>query len=365
MKKKLVWWLLALALFACTDEDVGVNIAPERNAGFSVSPYPVITINANKEVVLVVTPEGPADYVKISGYFSSSPEQTVWEKTLRDTLSSMDLIPGDGVFRVVVPSTDFTPGGGFALKTRAYLSGKMFWEDSLGGMEIISGNEPVITSLQVSDSLTHDESTWDWRITASDADGGDSLFVEIEIVLSGGALPLGRWKYDEQQGNDPFYLTGSFDNATRAGITGLTEFRFRVTDLAGLEDTVTTQIWVENRAPSILEINFPDTLIADDEVSSSLYLVHVDDPETLADIDSVVLMIYRPDGSGVSSNPYTDFHDDGKDEDLVAGDGWYFIRLGDPSSTSPTGEWTFRVYVTDKAGNKSAEIDHPLIVKEP
>ena len=113
----------------------------------------------------------------------------------------------------------------------------------------------------------------------------------------------------------------------------------------------------------ISTILFPDTLDIQPESSTSLYQMRISDLETLADIDSVVTHFYNQNGAYVVQ--IDGFNDDGNNGDQTANDGWYSMLIGNPNNPDNAGDWTLRIYATDKAGNKTSEINRTLHLRNP
>lgn len=365
--KYLIVFFLVLLTTACTDTDYLVDSQVKYTANIVMKPYPLVTINSSQSIDLTILPDTRAELLSISGFHTMEPGVILFEQTVLDTLSEFDLIPNDNVFRLVVPTISFTESEDFTLVFAAFNGDSLVWRDSLSQIQIIRNNPPSITSITLSDTLNENPFTWLWQIEMSEEDPDDTLKVSVEANFSTGWLLLGSWKDDglnkDLAALDQIIQAG-FDSTARAGLQGETSFRFTVSDKSDNQVTETSSMWVKNSPPVILDVDFPDTLIIQEGVSSfSFYAIRVSDPETLTDVDSVSMRIYGPDGSFILLDD--GFHDDGLNEDEVAGDGWYSHLFVNPNLPAAEGDWRLTVYARDRVSQKSIEQNYPLIIRNP
>lgn len=115
--------------------------------------------------------------------------------------------------------------------------------------------------------------------------------------------------------------------------------------------------------PEILEVRAPDTLELQSETVVFDMSVHVVDASGQQDIKQVFFNSYRPDGVPSSGNPFS-MVDNGNASkgDMVAGDGWYSIRVQLPS-TAQKGEYDFQFRAVDYSNLTSKVVIHNIIVR--
>ncbi len=115
--------------------------------------------------------------------------------------------------------------------------------------------------------------------------------------------------------------------------------------------------------PEIVEVRAPDTLELESQVVVFDMSVNVVDASGQQDIKQVFFNSYRPDGSPSSGNPFS-MADDGNTSqgDMVAGDGWYSIRVQLPP-TAQKGEYDFQFRAVDYSNLTSKVVIHNIIVR--
>ncbi len=143
-------------------------------------------------------------------------------------------------------------------------------------------------------------------------------------------------------------------------------------------------ISVDNNPPEITGISVPENMVIpanETEFNHEPLKAAVDDPETLADIESVYFYSFRNDTALFSGKPVL-LKDNGKPFDYasyvnelssigevssvgddVAGDGIYTFPLVIESYFKP-GIYLFKFYTQDKAGNLTGPVDRILNVSK-
>jgi hypothetical protein len=361
-------WLLLLLIFGCSEDETLVQpYLVEQNPLLQISPYPLITNSIGEVVEGDFRPGILADSAHISLWEDAEAEFPVFSFPLTDMYSPSDRLPADNVFRFVIPATNFPTADDLVLIARAYRDNALVWSDSLTGISASSNITPQITSLLLSDTLSSDLQSWPWSLNALDADSDEQLTLTVSVNIGGGWVD--RFSVALAQVTPgQFTIDSSFSDVDRVGLRGGQEFRYMVSDRRSKSDSRIVMQYIINQPPQILSINFPDTLIIrEGQNSATTYTLALSDPETLADIDSVVTNFYRPDDSFSSS--IFQFNDDGNNGDAVAGDGIYSLAIANPNSAGEgdrnVGDWTIRYYSRDRAGNRSLLGDHIItILKE-
>lgn len=361
--KKIVMMIFIFALVnACTEPSSSIPSAIYPEESFlQLEPYPVIEINPSSVVTGTFRPGEISDRIIVMGFENDFRDTSVFQFEAKDTLSQTDVIPYDNIFRFEINSMQFPVSENFIVIVKAYAGDQEVWVDSLANIVTVANTKPQITSLEMNDTLNSDPQTWDWSIKVLDPDPGEQLRVDIYAEYSSGWAKVGEY-------SESFALSGlfeiheSFDSTARIGLQGPTRFKFIVYDNFQNFDEDTLTSWVFNYPPRIENYVFPDTLrIFEGTISYSNYYIRVSDSETLADIDSVNTVFYRPDNS--ISIIVDWFNDLGIDEDEFAGDGWFTAKIQNPNNPERAGTWTLQIYARDKFGNKSQVHTTTLILR--
>lgn len=361
--KKIVLMVFIFALInACTEPSSSIPSAiyPEE-AFLQLEPYPVIEINPSSVVTVTFRPGEISDRIIVYGFENNYRDTSVFQFEVKDTLSQTDVIPNDNVFRFEINSMKFPVTENFIVIVKAYAGDLEVWADSLKNIVTVANTRPRITLLEMNDTLTSDPQTWNWSLKVFDPDPGEKLRVDIYAEYSSGWAKVDEY-FETFALSGSFELHESFDSTARAGLKGPTRFKFIVYDNLQNFDEDTLTSWVYNYPPRIENFVFPDSLrILENATSYSNYYIRVSDRETLADIDSVNTIFYRPDSS--ISLLVDWFNDSGIDEDEVAGDGWFTAKIPNPNNPDGAGTWTLKIYARDKFGNKSQIRSTKLILR--
>ncbi|HOX85260.1 MAG TPA: hypothetical protein PKW76_01945 [bacterium] len=161
------------------------------------------------------------------------------------------------------------------------------------------------------------------------------------------------------------------DRSAGAGLQGPYQLQVVAEDLSAAQSQIyETQMLIENHPPTISEAVAPDSVLRPAPGIFDVYLVtvKVDDPQTLADIQTVKFKWVKPDGSYASSGPYFEMFDNGLPYDLsrwgqgyrgdqLAGDGIFstvVIFGARPEDEQPLlGNYTLTFQAEDKVGQLS------------
>jgi len=126
-----------------------------------------------------------------------------------------------------------------------------------------------------------------------------------------------------------------------------------------------------NQAPSLSQLDIPDTLTLGGTTQTILIQVDASDPDGLADIRRVSFNTFKPDDSPSSGNPWAMYDDGGekvigspdvRSGDLVKGDGTYSLTVA-LEPTNQTGTYRFDFQAMDRSGALSTTLTHYLTVK--
>ena len=279
-----------------------------------------------------------------------------------DSLSG-DRVPGDGVFARCI-SSRFTEREGEYLLT--FSLPDSFGVDSLyATLTVRRNSEPDITGFTAPDSIPSGESS-DFTALVGDQDGLNDV-AQVEVVrLDGGvrAWQMTRqdsllWRWQGEPGIAAGIPTGSYPFVVRAQDYYLTlTGDFIASNVAS--------VWLENLPPVVVSVDGPDTvwIPANDTVLFD-YRIKVRDGQGVADLDSLMLKLSRPDDANPDSNVVvrdTTYFDDGAWPDSLAGDGIYTAGFS-ATPTARTGiPFTFRWTPTDRSPQRGESYYTTLVL---
>ena len=287
---------------------------------------------------------------------------------------SGDMVPHDLVYSVRINSNFALQAGDYLF---TYAAGDLAGTIFAGGGSIESDdfatftdtafvaddNPPEIVSFEVGDSLFSGFEDVIWTATVFDADTVElnDEVVSVELALLHDENELRAVAMIQIGGASWTYTaTSSF----AAGlVTDSYSLRIDATDRYGRQAApLTATIWMENTAPELSDLIAPDTVYAP-ATGSNLYdvFIDVDDPQSPSDIETVYFTVIDPNGTS-NSNPDWTFRNDGLEVDEIANDATWSQRIEVLSSNTNFGEYRFRFFARDRAGNLSEPIEKAIVM---
>ena len=122
---------------------------------------------------------------------------------------------------------------------------------------------------------------------------------------------------------------------------------------------------VRSNHPPVLSNLSMDSLISISGSIDQNYLqivIEATDPDGLSDIRIVYFDSFKPDGSPASGNPFLMYDDgnfNGVSGDYSAGDGYFSLKVGKPTST---GTYQFEFHAVDRSNNTSNTVIKNVVV---
>ncbi len=378
MYKKLLLFLLIpagslLLMVSCQDKKEVVGFQSNYEIQ-SVDLPELLNTNSARPVLFtarVTHPEGNKGISSVKMVITDSTGSEFTAQELYDDggaqhPESGDLIAFDQVYSYrVVPSQWDLPVGNYQIKIVATAADNKVLESAAQVLEVLLNQPPELTEFSFPDSIFSDMGPVQVSFTVNDGDGlKDIRWVLIRGLKEGSSAVSFQDTVFNPLNNSPVF-TANIDSNFAIGKTGNYQLEFLAQDRFGDKSEVKTHnIFVENPPPVFVGVSVPDTL----EIPASgsviaAFTAKVTDQPSLADIDSVYFDSYLPNGNASSSNPFI-MYDDGTVEsgDVQAGDGIYTVTIQLPAGT-PSGDYLFKFYATDKAGQRTAGPEKTLHAK--
>jgi hypothetical protein len=280
-----------------------------------------------------------------------------------DSLSG-DRVPGDGVFARRV-SSRFTEREGEYLLT--FSLPDSFGVDSLYAILTVRRNsEPDITGFTAPDSVPSGGEEAVFSALVGDADGWRDL-ANVAIVKLDGverAWQMTRqdsllWRWQGEPGIAAGIPTGSYLFVVRAQ-------DYYLTLTGDFVASAIADVWLENLPPVVVSVDGPDTVwIPANDTALFDYRIEVRDDQGIADLDSLLLELSRPDDANPDSNVVvwdTTYFDDGEWLDSLAGDGIYTAGFSATPSNRTGVPFTFRWTPTDRSPQRGESYYTTLVL---
>jgi len=224
---------------------------------------------------------------------------------------------------------------------------------------VLVNEPPQIVSFNVPTELPagFDEQVWEAIVKDGDSSEGDVVSgVRLHILLDDDDLK--QLDFSSEDGES---WTLTVDASLAAGlVTETYAFEVSTQDRCDIPaEPFTKQVWLENSAPLILNLESPDTVERPLEgVNTYEFHLEAADLQGLGDIAGVRYLVRQPPpAQDFISDPDYLLFDDGTHEDDVAGDGIYSSGFTTTSQNHVFGPYTFRFIVTDRANNESEPYD--------
>lgn len=390
--KKLILFL-PLLFMACSEEAAGP--AAEQEPAISnvkIAPrWNVMGSTPQTLEVQVSDPQGPGNLpATVSFTVLDAGQSSVYTGTLFDdggfNSSSGDVLAGDGVYRNrIIPSTISSSEGTFTFRFSADdLDGNSAMPQS-AQVEFASNSAPQLLQADAPESINAGDEGLRITVKAVDADGMAEIAAVTMDLKLGGVSQLNepyQLKDDGQAavsgdlfaGDSVFTLL--VDSSFAAGREGSYELAFSARDIFDENSNeLTRSIELFNQAGNILALGVPQSIDRPAQpgvFNRALVTAAVDDPQSLADVDSVYFFSRRPDGELANGgnplilvdnglpfnieNPFTEAGDE------TAADGTYSLSVLIDNSAQ-TGFFLFTFYMRDKAGNLSAMAQDSIEVR--
>jgi hypothetical protein len=390
MYRKMLFVMVVPVIFlhACKDENpVAMNEKPAISRINLAERWKPAAEDLYKVEASVSDPQGVRDVESvIMNVRRADTEMEVSRDTLYDDGTYLhpgdgDIFAGDGVFSNRFSTNMIDAGitnGSYIFEFTAIdRSGNhsLTEEKSV----LFSDNEPpVLANVSAPDTfsvLTPDQLV---MVTVIDTNGQDDIqrvYFRSRNIVTGVEKNEGSL-FDDGNGLDHGDLkagdsiyTARLDAGMAVGKKGDFDLIFFADDSFGETGSAgPVRIYIDNHIPDFGLIDVPGTLTRPSPGSSSLFRLitaEVEDPEGLADIDSVYFYSRKPDLSYANNGlpillldnglPFNQNNPGVEVGDTQAGDGIYSFTLI-LDQTAQLGTYKFSFYVRDRAGNLSAEI---------
>ncbi|HFE64023.1 MAG TPA: hypothetical protein ENK14_06345 [Caldithrix sp.] len=318
----------------------------------------------------VTHPEGNAGIERVEVLLPDSSGQGIDTLLLFDdggavNPKSGDLIAFDQVYSaLVVPDTawdslEIT----FQAKVRAIAKSGQVLESPAQPVEIFPNQAPVLLNYFFPDSIPAGMAPVETKFTVNDPDGLEDIqWLLIEAKPQGSSTVVSTDTVFNPLNNSPVF-TFPVDSAYAVAKQGNYDIGFVLEDRFGAKSVpVVHPLQVENTPPWLWGEDVPDTLTIPTGSDSTILeiTIHVNDAQSLADIDSAYFNSILPNGNPSSANPILLF-DDGNQGDLLAGDGIFSRKIKLLAGTSP-GEYAFHFFATDKVGQRTTGPVHSILL---
>jgi hypothetical protein len=377
---------VCLSWFYACEEDTPVTqkmgVDPEITAVLIKEKWNNFSQNREKIEVRTSDPQGVADPISVSFTVTDNISLIVFEDSLHDDGAFFypldgDVVAGDGIFSNTFFVTQINPEKrqeSFIFAFR--VTDKSGHEGELLEKTIFFGANKPPEILQVSAP-----DTFPWyeqalvQATISDSNGiSDITKIYVESrTINTSVTRFETNLYDDGDltiHGDPVAGDGEFsaflDSTFRVGKQGLYSLRFIAEDsfCEKNENVPEHTIFVGNSAGSFISIFVPDTMSkpVGSAINRKLITASVNDPQGLADVDSVYFFSLKPDSSQANNGQAFLMVDNGlpfninnafvEVGDAVAGDGIYSFSLI-VTSTTEIGTYTFTFFMRDRAGNRT------------
>jgi hypothetical protein len=327
-------------------------------------------------------PQGAGNLKSVRFTLTDPEESVIFEDSLYDDGAYFhpdddDVVAGDGIFTNTYKLDVINPGrlegafiATFIVEDKNNHTGKPFETEitfannsapqiiQIAAPDTFPWYEPAIVQATVADSNGLSDISRVYVESENQTNG--VVRFEIELFDDGDIQFHG-----DQSAGDGIY-SAILDSTFRVGKQGLFTLRFIVEDSFGETNDPQAEktIFVGNTVGFFQSVFVPDTMFIPlgSSFNRELITAMVQDPQGLADIDSVYFFSLKPDSSlanngqpfvmvdnGLPFNINNAFIEVG---DLVAGDGIYSFSLIVSSTTDP-GTYTFTFYMRDRAGNRT------------
>jgi len=345
-----------------------------------------------KTEVHVNDPQGPGNLI---GVYLTVHEISGNNQVFADSLyddgayinkSDGDVLAGDGVFSNQFPATAVTKNSSqteFMFRFIAIDKQNNVSQEIEVTVNFSPNNPPEINQIFAPDSLSYLDENVVFSVVVSDSDGIDDItraYFDSEDPVRQ-ITRFGQTLYND--GN--FEVHGDLvegDSIFSAKISpnflvgkkGDYNLIFHVVDTNEEENTKEAKqsIYIENFMSGFIDFNIPQSMVipADSGFANiGLMQVEVDDPEGLADIDSVYFYSLKPDSNLAQNGLPFIMVDNGlpfnlnnpliETGDEVAEDGIYSLSLLVYYGSLP-GVYTFSFYIRDWAGNLSGPVKRTI-----
>jgi hypothetical protein len=363
--------ILVFLISACSEKKGPVDMNAVTFTVFPHSTPARINISHAKLYSIsykVTHPEGLDAVTEVVAKFSDSNSQVFFELMLFDDGSTInpsgkDVVAKDGIFSntFISDSTIFAEG---PIKIQAEVSSTSSEIINSQPIETLVGfNEaPNLISVSSPDTLFSGSESVFISAVVQDLDGIEDI---ENVVFIGRQQQINIFEealvFQSQLAPDSGLYGAFYDSSFAAGKKGLYDLDFQAKDLSEeLSNVLTTQIYLENNAPGLTNLQIPDSMsVPGSGVNTKLISIKVKDSQGLTDIDSVYFDSILPNGNLSLGNPFImydnglPYNPDGSANeagDLVANDGVYSLTIGLPAST-PTGNYVFKFFARDKVNN--------------
>lgn len=370
--KLLIPLTLVAGFWACEEEVV----QPEPGDIFAIETVKtpaVVDVSRERDYALMFRISHPDGISAISGVkatlFQSNQTTQFREITLLDdgntqNSGSGDVLAGDGVFSNVFQSDSLVfPRGSFFIRASVTDNSGETLTTGFAESRTIVNVAPEILTTNVPDTLQSGTAPIAFSITVLDSNLTDDIQYGL-MRLQRNSVTLATDTLFTENANSDFeaVLTRNIDSTYAAERVGEYQLAFQVADASGdLSNIVSQPIFLENTAPTLSELQQPDSvqLPPANQPKLTLLTIKISDPQGLSDIDSVYFNSVLPNGNPASNNPFI-LYDNGLPfdpnqnpaavGDLVQGDGIY-SRTIVISSDVPPGNYIFSYFSRDKIGN--------------
>jgi hypothetical protein len=355
-------------LFLFCQEKQEIIGTPENFAITEVNIPAVLSSTSDKATIFTVKvthPEGDAGITEVKLLITDSLGASTREYKMYDdgdvqNHNSGDVIAFDQVYSIIlIGSQAGIVDGYYSVKVIAIARDGSEKESPSREMEVFPNQAPEIINVSFPDSIVSGMKPTDILFTVNDNDGlEDILWVLIQGFDSISSFPVFQDTVFNPLDNSPVFIA-TIDSSYGAGKKGNYLLNcFAVDRVGDRSSMVEKEIYVENQPPHLSQADVPDTLNLPSSGDLTVEItVHVEDSQSLADIDSVYFNSYLPNGSPATYNPFL-MYDNGLPYDLsnpvavgdaVKGDGIFTLTIFLPYNASP-GQYRFEFFGRDKVG---------------
>lgn len=392
MRKTVLLFTLSLMMFhiySC-DEDPVTPKAGQLPSIVTLHIPTIWGINAVEPLLIEIKTDDPQGVQTLSSAtftLYDDANNQVFNGTLKDDGAydiSGDIIARDGIFRNRFLPSDLskTEGTYYFIFTIIDSDDNMIKSEKQA-VQFEFNSPPVIKNVSYPTLFTSGAEGV-FQVGFSDPDGVDNLkHTSMDLIKNGAsvlATPVIMFNDGNTAKNGDLLAADSVfsvkqDSSFGAARVGDYVLRFSAEDLSGNKSkTVDKIITIENGTGKIKAAKLPATIMRPTQTGvfeKTLITVDISDPQGLGDIDSVYFNFYKPNGTPAKNNPFI-MVDNGKPfninnlfeeaGDKTANDGTYSLTFL-VDSNNEKGDYTFKFYMRDKAGNAATVLEQSLEVK--
>jgi len=377
---KIYLWGLILTLWMASCQEEKGTTEPIPEFAIQEVHIPALISKNSRQTLLftarVTHPEGEAGIASVSLVLAhpDSGEQLI---PLYDDggaeHTSMDVVAHDQVYTqgVIPVEWNFTQGNYQAWVRAIDRHGKVL-ESENQSLEVVDNTAPRIVHFLMPDSILTGMVPTPLTVTIQDSDGVDDV---RWVILKGIPTGLESISFTDTlfpPGNHSPVFQKTVDSSYAVGKKGDYRLECFAEDRVGDTSAVVVRsLYVENTPPRVFQLNMPDSMHLPPQgyYNRAILTIHVQDGQSLDDVQMVYFDSYLPGGVPSSGNPFQ-MYDNGLPYDpnnpvavgdSVAGDGIYTLSIFLPPTAS-IGTYQFYFYAKDRVGQISSALRDSIVV---